>query len=404
MSAADAALAAALRADRGRILAAVIARTGDFALAEEAVQEAAASAIVHWARSGPPRQPTAWLVRVAFRKAIDRLRRDRRDAAGAVALARLARDEAADDPEAIPDERLRLIFTCCHPALEPKTRVALTLRTICGLSTVQIAAAFLDTEPAMGQRLSRAKAKIAAARIPFAVPGPEDWGDRLNAVLAVIYLIFTTGYVAGPDTGQDLCEEAIWLARLVDGLRPSVAEIEGCLALLLLTHGRRAARQGPDGATVPPPEQDRQLWDWPMLAEGGAILDRALARHRPGPFQIKAAIAALNAAAGPMDWPQVAALYGALLAHEETPVVRLNRAVALARAGALGPALDEIAALASVLDGFQPFHAARADILARACRDAEARVEYDRAIALAPSPGDAAQLRRWREALPFQPR
>lgn len=392
MSAADAALAAALRADRGRILAAVIARTGDFGLAEEAVQEAAASALVHWARSGPPRQPTAWLVRVAFRKAIDRLRRDRRDALGAAALARLARDEAAEDPEAIPDERLRLIFACCHPALEPKTRVALTLRTICGLTTAQIAAVWLDQEPAMGQRLSRARAKMAAAGIPFAVPGPEDWPGRLDAVLTVIYLIFTAGYAAGPATGRDLCEEAVFLARLVDALRPGEAETEGCLALLLLTHARRRARVGADGATVPPAGQDRALWDGPMAAEGRAVLDRAVARGAPGPFQVKAAIAALNTAPGAPDWPQVVALYTRLLDWEPTPVVRLNRAVALAAAGDAAVALAETEALATGLAAYQPFHAARADILARLGRWEESVAAYDRAIALAASSADARFL------------
>ena len=391
------ALAAALAASRGRILAAVIARTGDFQLAEDAVQEAAASALVHWARSGPPRQPASWLVRVAFRKAIDRLRQLKRDTEGAAALARLARDEAADDAEAIPDDRLRLIFACCHPAREPKTRVALTLHTIGGLTTAQVAAAFLDAEPTMGQRLSRARAKMRAAGIPFAVPGPEAWDDRLNGVLAVIYLIFTSGYTAGPETGRDLCEEAIFLARLLDALRPGEAESEGCLALLLLTHARRGARTGPDGATVPPGDQDRRLWNAALVEEGKALLDRALTRRAPGPFQIKAAIAALNVAP-PLDWPQIAALCTRLLDWEPTPVIRLNRAAALAQAGALGAAAQAIEGLAPELDGYQPFHAARADLRLRQGRLAESIADFDRAIALAPHPADALFLRRRRDA------
>ena len=392
------ALATALAAGRGRILAAVIARTGDFQLAEDALQDAAASALVHWARSGPPRQPDAWLVQVAFRKAIDRLRQSKRDAEGAAALARLARDEAGEDPEAIPDDRLRLIFTCCHPALEPKTRVALTLHSIAGLTTAQIAAAFLDAEPTMGQRLSRARAKMRTAGIPFSVPDPEDWDPRLNGVLAVIYLIFTTGYTAGPETGRDLCEEAIFLARLLDALRPGEPETEGCLAQLLLTHARRAARTGPDGATVPPGKQDRSLWNAELAEEGRALLDQAIARRAPGPFQIKAAIAALNAAPPPPDWPQIAALYTRLLDWEPTPVIQLNRAAALAQAGALDAAAEAIDALAPALDGYQPFHAARADLRLRQGRSAESIAEFDRAILLAPHPADALFLRRRRDA------
>ena len=208
------ALALTLRADRGRILAALIARVRDFQLAEDALQDAATSALTHWSRSGIPTRPEAWLIRVAFRKAIDRLRSLTRDSARDTAMAVLAKDEATEDPMNIPDDRLRLIFTCCHPALEPKSRVALTLRSIAGLTTADIARAFLDTEPTMGQRLSRAKAKIAAAGIPFRIPDPEDWPDRLNSVLTVVYLIYNAGYTSGPTTGHDLCQEAIFLARL----------------------------------------------------------------------------------------------------------------------------------------------------------------------------------------------
>ena len=388
-----------LRGDRGRLLAALIARTGDFQRAEDALQEAAAAALVHWRRGGVPADPAAWLLRAARRKTIDAWRGDGAASRNQASLALLASEEAADpDPQDIPDERLRLIFTCCHPALEPKTRVALTLRTICGLTTAQIAAVFLDAEPTMGQRLSRAKAKIAAAGIPYAVPGPELWPERLNAVLVVVYLIFTTGYTAGPAAGLELCAEAIHLARMLDALRPGEAETEGALALMLLTEARRPARVGPDGATVPPADQDRGLWDQALIDEGLRILDRAMTRRAPGPFQIKAAIAALNVAAPPTDWPQIAALYTRLLDWEPTPVVRLNRAVALAQAGALDTAAQAIDALSAELDGYQPFHAARADLRLRQGRIAESIADFDRAIALAPHPADALFLRRRRDA------
>jgi RNA polymerase sigma factor (sigma-70 family) len=393
------ALTAVLQADRGRILAALIARLRDFQLAEDALQEAASSALVHWARSGQPDRPQAWLIRVAFRKAIDRLRGAARDAANSRALAVLARDEAMEDPDMIPDERLRLIFTCCHPGLEPKSRVALTLRTIAGLSTAEIARAFLDTEATMAARLTRAKAKIAAAGIPFAVPGPEDWADRLQSVLTVVYLIFNAGYTAGPDEPQGLCAEAIYLARLILHLRPDEAEVEGCLALMELTHARRAARMD-QGQTVPLSQQDRRLWDAEAIARGRALLDAALARGAPGPYQIKAAIAACQLRDTGPDWSQIAALYASLLAHEPTPVVMLNHAVALAETGALALALQVMAGLASALDDYQPFHAAQAEYLGRNGQWGESRAAYDRAIALSASSADAAYLANRRAALP----
>lgn len=381
-----------LRADRGRILAALIARVRDFQLAEEALQDAATSALAHWSRSGIPSRPEAWLIRVAFRKAIDRLRVRARDAARDTAMAVLARDETEEDPMEIPDDRLRLIFTCCHPALEPKSRVALTLRTIAGLTTADIARAFLDTESTMGQRLSRAKAKIAAAGIPFRIPDPEDWPDRLNSVLTVVYLIYNAGYTSGPTTGQDLCREAIFLARLLTTLAPSDAEVEGCLALLLLTHARADARISPEGLTLPPAQQDRSLWDTHMLTEGLATLDSAMARRNPGPFQIKAAIAALHTAQNGPDWPQIAALYARLLAFEPTPVIRLNHAVAVSEAGGLGEALIHLADIEPELADYQPFNAAKADLLARSGRAAEAHTAYAKAIALSDSPADIAFL------------
>lgn len=396
------ALDAVLRQDRGRLLAALIARLRDFQLAEDALQEAAVSALSHWGRAGLPSSPQGWLLRVALRKAIDRIRAGQRDDRKAADLARLSLDEVDETPpEDIPDERLRLIFTCCHPALDPKSRVALTLRTIAGLTTPEIARAFLDAEPTMGQRLSRAKAKIAAARIPFAVPGPEDWPDRLQSVLAVLYLIYNAGYTTGPLADRDLCAEALFLARLLTQLRPDDPEIEGCLALLLLSQSRAKARIGPDGATVPLTEQDRHHWDRGAIAEGLALIDTAMARRAPGPYQIKAAIAACHMADPAPDWPQIAALYTRLLDFEPTPVIRLNRAVAWAESGSLTPALAQLQELAPLLEDYQPFHAAHADLLARAGQAESARAAYDRAIALAPSESDAAFLIRRRDRQPI---
>lgn len=392
-------LDAVMREDRGRLLAALISRTRDFQLAEDALQEAATSALAHWGRAGLPASPQGWLLKVALRKAIDRLRGASRESRKTADLARLARDEAEEDPEMIADERLRLIFTCCHPSLEPKSRVALTLRTICGLTTAEIARAFLDEDATMGQRLSRAKAKIAAARIPFAVPEPEDLAERLGSVLTVIYLIFNAGYTVGPGAGRDLCEEAIFLARLLDRLCPDEPETEGCLALMLLTHARRAARTGADGQSLPVQEQDRRLWDHAMMAEGVALVNRAMARGRVGANQIKAAIAVCHSVPATPDWPGMRALYDTLQRLEPTPVIRLNRAVALAETGDLAGALDELALVAPDLASYQPYHAVMADLLARGGRKDEARAVYDRAIDLAPSAADAAFLIARRGAL-----
>ncbi len=391
----------ALRADRGRILSALIARVRDFQLAEDALQDAAASALIHWSKSDLPSRPEAWLIRVAFRKAIDRLRRAGRDATQTQALTILAHDEAEEDPDVITDERLRLIFTCCHPALEPKSRVALTLRTIAGLTTAEIARAFLDSEPTMAQRLTRAKARISDAGIPFAVPGPEDWADRLHSVLAVVYLIFNAGYTAGPSEPRDLCAEAIFLARLIADLRPGEPEVEGVLALMLITHARRAARVDGAGATVALADQNRARWDHAAISEGLRLIDTALVRRAPGPYQIKAAIAACHVAADGPDWPQIALLYESLYRIEPTPVVQLNRAVALAEAGALDTALAILTQLATALDGYQPFHAACAEYLSRSNDFTAALTHYDRAIVLAESAADTAFLARKRADLPL---
>ncbi|NBZ88041.1 RNA polymerase sigma factor [Stagnihabitans tardus] len=389
-----------MRADRGRLLAILAAGLRDLALAEEVLQEAAISALVHWGRSGLPAAPAGWLLQVARRRAIDRLRSASRDSARGRALAILAEEEAAPDHQAIPDERLRLIFACCHPALDPKSRVALTLRSVCGLTTAEIARAFLDAEPTMGQRLSRAKAKIAAAGIPFAVPDAEHWPERLDGVLTAIYLIFTTGYLSPPAEARDLCHEALYLIRLVDRLRPEDPEIEGAMAMMLLTSARRRARIGADGATLPPMAQDRSLWDRAQIEEGRAVLARALARRRPGPFQIKAAIADCQMAEPGPDWPQIAALYAALWQHEPTPVVTLNAAVAVAEAGDPARALALTEGLSEALSDFQPYHAARASLLAATGASDEARKAYLRAIALAQSPSDALFLQAALARLP----
>lgn len=381
------------REDRGRLMSALIARLQDFQLAEDALQDAMESAVSHWGRSGIPSSPLGWLLRVAYRKALDRIRSRRTAERAGDSLLVLAGGEAYEaESDEIPDERLRLVFTCCHPALEQKSQVALTLRVVAGLSTAQIARAFLDQEATMGQRLSRAKAKIAAARIRYAVPEPAEWPERLAAVLAVIYLVFNAGYSAGPQAGSDLAQEALYLCALLDRLRPGEAEIEGCLALLLISHARRAARTDAGGQTIPLGRQQRALWKRDEIAAGVAVLERALARRTLGPYQLKAAIAACHTEGEQSDWAQIALLYDRLLAHEPTPVVRLNRAVAHAEAGALDAALADLEELAPGLQDYQPFFAAQAELLVRKGLHARARMAYERALALAPSEADAAWL------------
>ena len=396
-----------VREDRGRLLAALIRSLNDFDLAEDALQDALERAFVHWARSGLPDHPQAWLLQVARRAAIDRLRKSKRYAAMAPEITRLMEEdeEAATRaaPE-IPDERLRLIFTCCHPALEEKTRVALTLRTVGGLTTREIARAFLDTEMAMGQRLSRAKAKIAAAGIPYAVPERADWDGRLNSVLTVIYLIFNEGWTAGPGEAPvrvALCDEAIWLARLMVSLAPGEPEIEGLLAVMLLAHGRHAARFGEAGF-VPLEMQERSLWNCDLIDEGVSILDRAVARRLPGPFQIQAAISALHVQSegpGCTDWTQILLLYDRLLALAPSPVVALNRAVALAETGAVEHAWRDLRGLEEALSQYQPYHAAVADLAARMGDAAIAKRAYDTAIRLSRSERETIWLQERRDAL-----
>ena len=396
-----------MQADRGRLMAALIGGLGRFDLAEDALSDALEAALVHWGRSGLPDNPQGWLLRVARRKAIDLIRREKRFGDRVADLARLAameQDALADDVSDIPDDRLRLVFTCCHPALEPKSRVALTLRTLGGLTTGEIARAFLDTEATMGQRLSRAKAKIAAAGIPFAIPQADQLAERLGSVLAVIYLIFNEGYSASAGDQPirvDLCEEAIFLGSMLDVLMPKAPEVMGLQSLMLTTHARRAARVV-GGRVIGLDHQNRCDWDRAMIAAGLGLLDQALLLLAPGPYQIKAAISALHVQAqnyGATDWRQMILLYDALLRLEPSPVVRLNRAVVLAEAGGGVPvALAELLELAADLDQYQPFHAAKAELLGRNGDMAGAALAYDRAINLSRTEAERSFLAARRAA------
>ncbi|WP_170365703.1 RNA polymerase sigma factor [Ruegeria arenilitoris] len=375
-----------LRRDRGRLLAGLINRLGDFQLAEDALQEAAISAVKHWSRNGVPDNPTAWLMRVGLNKGIDRIRAQHREGRKTAALAITLPESVADDmPEPIPDDRLRLIFTCCHPALDQKSRIALTLRTVCNLTTREIAAAFLDNDQTMGQRLSRAKAKIRAKGIGYSVPDPEIWPERLDTVLTTLYLIFTTGYVT-EDTGpRDLCHEGIYLARVLRDLRPEEPEIEGALALMLLTDARRPARIDADGAMVPVEDQDRTLWRQDQIRQAQRLLQAAVDQRKPGPFQLKAAIADCHMMAPVPDWRQMSLLYQSLWAYEPTPVVALNWAVVMAETGHAQLALDKLDSLRPDLDDFQPWHAARAHVLQKTGRSVAAAAAYRQAIEAAPN-------------------
>ncbi|MGW4064268.1 RNA polymerase sigma factor [Amycolatopsis sp. NPDC004747] len=369
------------REESGRSLAAVIGFCGDIDLAEDGVQEAFAVALRTWPRDGLPPNPGGWITTTARKRVIDRLRREAR---GRELLGEVAVLAAQDDPgkaEVVPDDRLRLMFTCCHPALAAEVRVALTLRLLGGLSTAEVARAFLVTESAMAQRLVRAKRKIKAARIPYRVPAAEELPGRLRSVLAVVYLVYTTGL-----TRPGLCAEAVRLARTLAELMPDEPEVAGLLALVLLVESRRATRTGPDGCLVLLAEQDRSRWDRALIAEGQAIVRRCLSRNHPGPYQIQAAIHAVHAdavTAAQTDWRQILALYDQLLAFNPTPVVALNRAIAVAEVHGLAAALTLVDELD--LENYYAFHATRADLLRRLGREDEARAAYQRAAALAPT-------------------
>jgi RNA polymerase sigma-70 factor (ECF subfamily) len=381
------------RAESGRIRATLIRLLGDFDLAEDAMHDAFAAALNRWPNDGAPENPRAWLVTTGRFKAIDVLRRRARFDASQEKIAEQLEiqpiDATGSDDESVEDDRLRLIFTCCHPALAPESRVALTLREVCGLTTEEIARAFLTTPPALAQRIVRAKAKIRDARIPYQVPSPAELPERLDAVLHVIYLVFNEGYSAssGPSvTRADLSAEAIRLGRLLHALLPE-PEVVGLLALMLLQESRRAARTSPTGELILLENQDRSLWNREQIAEGVALVESALMSRRFGPRTLQAAIAAVHseaATAAATDWPQIVALYSVLARADPSPVVELNRAVAVAMRD--GPEaglrlIDAILARGDLAD-YHLAHSAKADLCRRLGQTAEARSSYEKALAL----------------------
>ncbi|WP_205696614.1 RNA polymerase sigma factor [Conexibacter sp. SYSU D00693] len=401
---AQAALDRAFREEWASVVAALARRLRDLDLAEDAASDAFAEAARTWPRDGVPASPGAWLTTVARRRALDRLRRDRRHAERVAALADL---REPPPPGAGHDDRLELLFACCHPSLAPEARIALTLRAVAGLTTAEIARAFLVDEHAMAQRLLRAKAKVARAGIPFRVPPPEELPDRLGQVLHVVYLVFNEGWAASRGDAlvrRELCTEAVQLARLVHGLLPQDAEATGLLALLLLLDARRATRTGEGGAFVAPDAQDATAWDRPRIDEGLALTAAAFASaprdHGPGPYALQAAIAAEHAQPPP-DWTRIATLYAALARRQPSPVVELNQAVALTFADRLdeGRTLLDRLKEDGRLDRYQPLHAADAELHRRSGDHERARAAYDRAIALSANAVERAELVRRREAL-----
>jgi RNA polymerase sigma-70 factor (ECF subfamily) len=389
-----------------RVVASLTRRFGDLDIAEEAAAEAFTTAVERWPADGVPPNPGAWLTTTANRKAIDRIRREnKRD--DKQKEAQLLYDNDPPEPSGIDDERLRLIFTCCHPALAMETRVALTLRMVAGLTVPEIARAFLVQETAMGQRITRAKAKIKAARIPYRVPSAEDLPARVSGVLAVLFLVFNEGYLAtGPDTDpvrHDLTAEAIRLTRLIRALLPDDGEAAGLLALMLLTEARRTARVSASGELVTLAEQDRGTWDAALIAEGHRLVrERLAAGVAPGRYQILAAINAVHTSARDVrdtDWSQVVALYDQLVRLDPSPIIALNRAIAVAELDGPEVALAAVDRLQGRLAGYHLYHATRADLLRRLGRSQESRAAYDRAIELAGNTAEIAYLTRRRDQL-----
>jgi RNA polymerase sigma-70 factor, ECF subfamily len=389
-----------------RVVATLTRRFGDLDIAEEAAAEAFATAVERWAAEGVPPNPGAWLTTTARRKAIDRIRRENKRDDKQKRAQMLYDNDPHEPPGVIGDERLRLIFTCCHPALAIETRIALTLRMVGGLTVPEIAHAFLVQETAMERRITRAKAKIKATRIPYRVPSAEDLPARISGVLTVLFLVFNEGYLAtGPGTDpvrQDLTAEAIRLTRLIRTLLPEDGEVAGLLALMLLIEARRSARVS-SGELVPLSEQDRGAWDTAMIAEGHQLVrERLAARVAPGRYQILAAINAVHTSARDArdtDWSQVVALYDQLVRLDQSPIIALNRAIAVAEVDGPGVALAVVDGLEERLAGYHAYHAARADLLRRLGYSQQSRAAYDKAIELAGNTAETAYLTRRRDQL-----